>query len=73
MGRGGGQVVSVLTFYFNNPSLNPADTFSFFCKICVCKERKQWGAVIAQWICLRLPSCHPRFESQVHHLHFFHL
>ena len=23
---------------------------------------------IAQWICLRLPSCRPRFESQAHHL-----
>ena len=28
------------------------------------------GAAIAQWICLRLPSCHPRFESQAHHLSF---
>ena len=26
---------------------------------------------IAQWICLRLPSCHPRFESQTHHLGFY--
>ena len=26
------------------------------------------GAAIAQWIRLRLPSCWPRFESQVHHL-----
>ena len=29
MGRGGGQVVSVLVFYSDYPSLNPADTYSF--------------------------------------------
>ena len=28
------------------------------------------GVAIAQWICLCLPSCRPRFESQIHHLHF---
>ena len=28
---------------------------------------------IAQWIRLRLPSCHPRFDSQACHLRFFHL
>ena len=35
MGRGGGQVVSVLAFYSDDPSSNPADVYSFFCKICV--------------------------------------
>ena len=40
MGRGGGQVVSVLAFYSNDPSLNPAEDYSFNCKICVWKERK---------------------------------
>ena len=30
-----------------------------------------WGAAIAQWIRLRLPSCHPGFESQAHHLGFY--
>ena len=29
-----------------------------------------WGAAIAQWIRLRLPSCRPGFESQAHHLRF---
>ena len=29
------------------------------------------GAAIAQWICLRLQSCRPGFESQVHDLYFF--
>ena len=29
MGRGGGLVVSALTFYSNNPSLNPAGYFDF--------------------------------------------
>ena len=28
---------------------------------------------IAQWIRLRLPSCHPGFKSQAHHLRFYHL
>ena len=28
---------------------------------------------IAQWNRLRLPSCRPRFESQAHHLRFYHL
>ena len=31
------------------------------------------GAVIAQWICLRFQSCHPGFDSQAHHLRFYHL
>ena len=34
-GRGGGQVVSVLAFYSNDPSSNPADASSFFCKNCI--------------------------------------
>ena len=29
------------------------------------------GAAIAQWIHLRLPSCHPGFKSQAHNLCFF--
>ena len=29
MDRGGGQVVSVLAFYFNNPSSNPTEAYSF--------------------------------------------
>ena len=35
------------------------------------KELPHWGAAIAQWIRLRLPSCRPGFESQAHHLRFF--
>ena len=31
------------------------------------------GAAIAQWIRLRLPSCHHGFKSQAHHLRFYHL
>ena len=30
-----GKVVSILTFYSDDPSLNPADAYNFFCKICV--------------------------------------
>ena len=32
-----------------------------------------WGAAITQWIRLRLPSCHPGFDSQADHLNFYHL
>ena len=34
-------------------------------------NRGQWGAAIAKWIRLRLPSCGPGFESQAHHTHFY--
>ena len=37
-----------------------------------CIKFFQWAAAIAQWIHLRLPSCHPGFESQAHHLCFYH-
>ena len=32
MGRGGGQVVSMLAFYFDDPGLNPTEVFSFSVK-----------------------------------------
>ena len=32
-GCGGGQVVSVIAFYSNDRSLNPAEAYNFFCKI----------------------------------------
>ena len=31
----------------------------------------EWGAAIAPWFRLGLPSCGPGFESQAHHLCFF--
>ena len=44
MGRGGGgQVVSVLAFYSDDPSSDPAEACNFFCKICVIKEKKRPG------------------------------
>ena len=33
LGRGGGHVVSVLAFYSDDLSSNPADVYSFICKI----------------------------------------
>ena len=42
MGRGGGQVVSVLALYFDNPSANPAEAFSFFCST-VCEKKEKRG------------------------------
>ena len=42
MGRGGGQVVSVLAFYSDDPSSNPAETCSFSVKLVFEKnENKQ--------------------------------
>ena len=42
VGRGGGQVVSVLAFYSKDPSLYPAEAYSFFCNIVFEKnENKQ--------------------------------
>ena len=41
------------------------DAGTIFC------SNKQWGAAIAPWYRLRLPSCGPGFESQAHHLRFF--
>ena len=38
LGRGGGQVVSVLTFYFDDPSSNPAEAYIFYVKA-VLKKR----------------------------------
>ena len=38
-GRGGGQVVSLVAFYYNDPSSNPVEVFSFNLQI-VWKERK---------------------------------
>ena len=40
-------------------------------KIQKTKRYQSWGAAIAQWIRLLLPSCHPGFESQAHHLSFY--
>ena len=33
--RGGDQVVNLLAFYSDDPSLNRTYTYSYFCKICV--------------------------------------
>ena len=37
VGRGSGQVVSVLAFYSVDPSSYPPEDYSFFCQICVWK------------------------------------
>ena len=37
---GGGQVVSMLAFYSDNPSSNPTEAYSLYCKICVWKDLK---------------------------------
>ena len=50
MGRVGGLVVSVLVFYYNNPSLNPAEPYSLFCKMFVIKQKRSRG-----WAIKKLP------------------
>ena len=51
-GRGGGQVVSVLTFYSDDPSLNPAEAYSFFLLKCVLEknENKQKEAGVGPFL-----------------------
>ena len=34
-------VVSMLTFYYDNPSANLAEAYSFFCKICAWKNKNK--------------------------------
>ena len=40
VGRGGGQVASVLAFYSNNPSSNPAEVYSFPENLCLKRRKK---------------------------------
>ena len=40
MGRGGGQVVSVLAFYSDDPGLNPAEAYCFFLQNLCLKRTK---------------------------------
>ena len=41
MGRGGGQVVSVLAFYSDDQSSNPADAYSFYVQIVLEKNKNK--------------------------------
>ena len=41
LGRGCGLMVRVLAFYYYNPSSNPADACSFFCKMFEKNENNQ--------------------------------
>ena len=50
---------------FNFLRLDLFDSSFYFCDGNIIR-----GADIAQWIRLRLPFCHPEFESQAHHLRF---
>ena len=45
MGRGGGQVVRVLAFDYDDPSLNPAAASSFSVKFVFEKTKKRPGLV----------------------------
>ena len=48
LGRGGGQVVSVLAFYSDYPISNPAELYIFFCKFVFEKnENKQKEARVS--------------------------
>ena len=51
VGRGGGQVVSVLAFYSNDPSSNPADAYSFSGQfVFENNENKQKEALVGQFL-----------------------
>ena len=41
MGGGGGQVVSVLAYYSDNPSSDPADVYSFLLKFVFEKNKNK--------------------------------
>ena len=43
LNRSGGQVVSVLAFYSDNPSSNPAEAYSFFVQFEFEKNKKRSG------------------------------
>ena len=43
VGRGDGQMVSVLAFYSDNLSSNPAEIYNFSCKMVVEKNKKRLG------------------------------
>ena len=61
---GGGQVVSMLAFYSDNPSSNPAEAYSFFCKIVFEKvENKQKRPGLAH--VLKTDASH-LFESRLY-------
>ena len=64
MGRGGGQVVSVLAFYSDDPSSNPAEVYNFSVKIVIeknkNKQKRGWGWPIFLHYQLRSP-CYPKF------------
>ena len=56
--------------------LEGADDSTELYRLQIFLDIKNWiisGAAIAQWIRLRLPSCHPGVKSQVHHLCFHQL
>ena len=45
-GRGGGQVVSVLAFYSNILSSNPAEVYNSSVKLCLKKTKKRLGLAL---------------------------
>ena len=57
MGRGGGQVVNVLTLYSHDPSSNPAEAYSFSVKFVFEKNKnKQKRPGVAQLLNIGSPS-----------------
>ena len=63
--------ISNLVSVLNNPAKNSASTRLNIGE--ACKSNLSGGATVAQWIRLRLPSCHPGFKSQAQHLTFINL
>ena len=58
VGRGGRQVVSVVAFYSDEPSSNPVEAYSFFCKMVFEKnenKQKEAGTGASFWKNCMLP------------------
>ena len=57
LGRGGGQVVSMLALYSDDPSSNPAEVYNFSVKIVIEKnENKQKEAGVGPFFLINLMS-----------------
>ena len=60
MGRGGGQMVRLLSFYSDGPSSNPADVYSSYSVILFQNNKKETGDGPFKKLCM---SCHKRLRT----------
>ena len=60
VGRGGGQMVRMLSFYSDGPSSNPADVYSSYSVILFQNNKKETGDGPFKKLCM---SCHKRLRT----------